>query len=90
MPLPKSDKFEQMLASISVTRPSPLEPWKEFVAVPKRQVSEHGRPRNLPSISFWYRENGNFGIEAVLRKIVAALEEHAKHPARAHGDPESP
>jgi hypothetical protein len=80
MPLPKVEKFEQLLASISVTRPSPLDLWKEFVAVPKRQVNLDGRRSVTPSISFWYREQSDLGLDKLLGKIVSSLEE-ANHPA---------
>lgn len=80
MLLPQSDKFEQLLASFSPSRPISGENWREFVAVPKREANDEDFRGQLPSISFWYRENSDLGLERVLAKIVDCLKE-ANHPA---------
>jgi hypothetical protein len=80
MPIHKSDKFEKLLASFSTTRPDLGDSWRQFVAVPNKRVNEDGKLIELPSISFWYREESDLGLDRVLQKIVEGLKD-AGHEA---------
>jgi len=83
MPIPKSDKFESLLASLSVTRPDASDRWQEFVAAREEPVNLDGHWAAAPAISFWYREESDLRLERLLQKIAEELNE-AGHPAAIH------
>jgi hypothetical protein len=80
MPIPKSDKFESLLASLSVTRPDASDRWQEFVAAREEPVNLDGHWAAAPAISFWYREESDLRLERLLQKIAEELNE-AGYPA---------
>ena len=74
--IPKTSKFEVLLNSFRVTKPDVAGNWREFVAVPRKSLSNNFEIESAFAVTFWYRDDTGISMESFLIKIIEEAEAH--------------
>jgi hypothetical protein len=74
MSIPEIPLFEEFLTNLSVHKPEHADGYEAAVAIEAQSGIDRGRNVEFNEVRLWYKVNGDFNLDSLVRKVQAELQ----------------